>query len=89
MSKFTVYSDKQNEFRWKFFANDNNVIAKSSQGYKAKDDCEKAVTLLQKDITGATIVHEGASVAAPAVLAGTPASAASPAAVVASVTPRN
>jgi uncharacterized protein YegP (UPF0339 family) len=58
MSKFTVYTDKQNEFRWKFAANDNTVIAKSSQGYKAKEDCLTSLTLLQKDITGAAVDHE-------------------------------
>lgn len=75
MSKFTVYVDRQNEFRWKFAANDGAVVAKSSQGYRAKDDCVSALGLLQKEIAGATVDHEVRSPASPAAAATAPASA--------------
>jgi uncharacterized protein YegP (UPF0339 family) len=58
MSKFTVYADKQNEFRWKFMASNNSVIAKSYESFKRKEDCLVSLSLLQKDITGAAIDHE-------------------------------
>jgi uncharacterized protein YegP (UPF0339 family) len=58
MSKFTVYSDKQNEFRWKFLASNDRVIAKSYESFKRKEDCLTSLSLLQKDITGAAIDHE-------------------------------
>ena len=69
MSKFTVYTDKQNEFRWKFFANDNRVIAKSGEGFKVKEDCLASLSLLQKDITGAAVDHEVRAAAAQGTLA--------------------
>ncbi len=83
MSKFTVYTDKQSEFRWKFAANDNTIIAKSSQGYKVKEECLTSLSLLQKDITGATVDHEVRAAApqasaSPAPVAPAPALASSP-----------
>lgn len=57
MSMFTVYTDKQNEFRWKFTAANNAVIAKSSESFKVREDCVQSVTMLQKDVAGATVTH--------------------------------
>ena len=55
MSKFTVYTDKNSEFRWKFAANNDQVVAKSGRAFTSKEDCLKSLSLLQKDITGATV----------------------------------
>jgi uncharacterized protein YegP (UPF0339 family) len=54
VAKFTVYTDKHNEFRWKFIASNNTVIAKSGESFKKQEDCLTSLTLLQKDITGAS-----------------------------------
>ena len=58
MSKFTVYTDKHNEFRWKFHANNDSVVARSSEGFKRKEECLSSVSLLQKDIAGSTVVQD-------------------------------
>jgi len=58
MSKFTVFTDKHNEFRWKFVAGNGSVIAKSSEGFKVKEDCVASLTLLQKDVVGASVEHD-------------------------------
>ncbi len=55
MSKFMLYTDKNNDFRWKFAASNDKVVARSSEGFRSKDDCIKSLELLQKEITGATV----------------------------------
>ena len=88
MAKFTVYTDKHNEFRWKFIASNNTVIAKSGESYIKQEDCLTSLSLLQKDIGGAPIgyqlrkgVHPLTAVksASSPVVASTPAIAAAPA----------
>ena len=47
-TEFEVYEDSKKEFRWRLKAANGNVVAGSSEGYKAKADCEKAVELVKK-----------------------------------------
>jgi uncharacterized protein YegP (UPF0339 family) len=61
MSKFTVYTDKHEEFRWKFLANDESVVARSSGGFKRREDCLASVEVLRKDIAGATVLQAAAA----------------------------
>jgi len=55
MSKFTLYTDKNNDFRWKFLASNDQVVARSSEAFRNKDDCVKSLELLKKDIGGSTV----------------------------------
>lgn len=55
MSKFTLYTDKNNDFRWKFLASNDQVVARSSEAFRSKDDCVKSLELLKKDIGGSTV----------------------------------
>src|SRR5262245_17877138 len=41
--KFEVYEDNKKEYRWRVKATNGQVIGSSSEGYKAKADCEKAI----------------------------------------------
>ena len=41
--KFEVYQDNKMEYRWRVKASNGQTIGSSSEGYKAKADCEKAV----------------------------------------------
>jgi uncharacterized protein YegP (UPF0339 family) len=50
---FEVYQDKANEHRWRLKAANGQVVAASSEGYKAKADCEHAIDLLKKGAAGA------------------------------------
>lgn len=53
--KFEAYEDKGNEYRWRCKASNGQVVATSSQGYKAKADCEHAIELIQKGASKAAV----------------------------------
>ena len=57
MSKFEMYEDKAGEFRWRFISSNGRVIATSSEGYKAKTDCQHGIDLVKTDGPKAE-VHE-------------------------------
>ena len=46
--KFETYEDSKKENRWRLKAANGNVMATSSEGYKAKADCEKAIDAIKK-----------------------------------------
>lgn len=37
--RLTFYEDKAGKWRWRFVADNGNIMAISSQGYVNKDDC--------------------------------------------------
>jgi len=87
MSKFAIYTDKNHDFRWKFIANNEAVIARSSEGFRRREDCLASLALLQKDIPGAVVIPDASGPPAPRVVssssapaATTPAAAPSPSA---------
>jgi uncharacterized protein YegP (UPF0339 family) len=55
MAKFQVYKDSQGEFRWRLRADNNEIIATSSEGYVNKSDCEHGIELLKKQAKEAEI----------------------------------
>jgi len=52
---FEVYEDNSKEFRWRAKAANGQIVATSSQGYKAKADCEKAIELIKKGAAKAEV----------------------------------
>jgi uncharacterized protein YegP (UPF0339 family) len=46
--RFEVYEDTSNEQRWRLIAANGQVIANSSQGYKAMSDCRHAIELIKQ-----------------------------------------
>jgi hypothetical protein len=48
MAKFQVYKDKSGEWRWRLRADNNEPVADSNEGYKAKADCRAAVDLVKR-----------------------------------------
>ena len=52
MDHFELYQDEQGAFRWRFRASTGEMIADSSEGYRTKEDCERALALLR--LTAAT-----------------------------------
>jgi uncharacterized protein YegP (UPF0339 family) len=58
MSKFTLYTDKNHDFRWKFVANNEAIVARSSEGYRSKEDCIKSLEVLRSDIGASTVDPE-------------------------------
>ena len=53
--KFETYEDNEKKFRWRLKATNGQTIATSSQGYKAKVDCENAIELIRKGAASATV----------------------------------
>src|SRR4029453_406050 len=45
---FEDYEDNAKAFRWRAKAANGQVVATSSQGYKTKADCDKAIALIKK-----------------------------------------
>ena len=45
--KFELYEDKKKEYRWRLKAANGQTIASSSEGYKDKADCTKAIDLIK------------------------------------------
>lgn len=55
--KFEVYEDNAKKFRWKATVKNGNQIAASAKGYDTKDECEKAVKLIQDKAAKAEIIE--------------------------------
>lgn len=65
MSKFELYKDKKGETRFRFRANNGEVMF-SSEGYKAKASAVKAIESLRKNVAAATVEDLEAAKKAPA-----------------------
>lgn len=48
MAKFQIFVDKAGEYRWRLRADNYVIIADSSEGYKAKSDCEHGIDLVRQ-----------------------------------------
>ncbi|MBO9622317.1 MAG: DUF1508 domain-containing protein [Sphingomonas sp.] len=46
--KFEVYKDRRGEFRWRLKHSNGNILATSSEGYKAKDSALRCIENVQK-----------------------------------------
>jgi hypothetical protein len=55
MAKFQIFKDARGEFRWRLRAGNNEIIATSGEGYKAKADCEHGVELVKRDAPAAPV----------------------------------
>jgi uncharacterized protein YegP (UPF0339 family) len=53
--KFMTYKDKAGKYRWRLTASNGLIVAASSQGYKAKADCQHAIDLIKKGANGAKV----------------------------------
>jgi uncharacterized protein YegP (UPF0339 family) len=54
VAKFEIYRDEGGEYRWRFRADNHEVVA-SGEGYGARDDCEHAVRLLKEQAPQAEV----------------------------------
>ena len=55
MAKFQIFKDARGEFRWRLRAGNNEIIATSGEGYKAKADCEHGIELVKRDAPAAPV----------------------------------
>lgn len=47
MAKFKLYKDAAGEYRWRFVANNGEIIATASEGYVRKIDCMHGIELVK------------------------------------------
>ncbi len=55
--KFEMYEDDKKEHRWRLKASNGQIVASSSEGYKAKADAEKAVESIKAGAAKAEVVE--------------------------------
>lgn len=55
---FYVYRDRIREWRWRFRASNEKIIADSGEGYKNQSDCESAIALLKREAPSAPIIRQ-------------------------------
>ena len=55
MAKFQIFKDAKGEFRWRLRAGNNEIIATSGEGYKAKADCQHGIELVKRDAPAAPV----------------------------------
>ncbi len=55
--KFEFYDDDKKEHRWRLKAGNGQIVAVSSEGYKAKADAEKAVQHIKEAAPKAEVVE--------------------------------
>ena len=48
MGTFVMYLDHAGEYRWYLMAENSEKIADSAEGYKAREDCEHGIKLMQR-----------------------------------------
>ncbi|MFH2054630.1 MAG: DUF1508 domain-containing protein [bacterium] len=59
MAQFEIYRDVSGEYRWRFKASNELILAVSSEGYKTTSGCQHAIGLLMKEASDAEIERMG------------------------------
>ena len=54
MAQFEIFKDIRGQFRWRFQANNNEVVAQS-EGYLTVASARNGIAVLQREAAGATI----------------------------------
>ena len=55
MARFELYKDNAGEYRWRFVSSNGRIIATSSEGYKAKGDCQNGIELIKREAPSAQV----------------------------------
>ena len=55
MAEFEIYTDDAGEYRWRFRANNGEIVADSAEGYVEKRDCERGMEILREEVSGARV----------------------------------
>jgi uncharacterized protein YegP (UPF0339 family) len=58
MAKFQLYKDQSGEYRWRLRADNNEIIANSSEGYVNKSGCERGIELVKLLAQNAEVVEQ-------------------------------
>jgi len=55
MAKFVIYKDVGHEYRWRFKANNGQVVAVSGEGYVNKSDCIDGIKFVKVNSPSAPV----------------------------------
>jgi uncharacterized protein YegP (UPF0339 family) len=55
MADFEIYEDERLEFRWRFKANNERILAESAGGYNNPANCEHAIILVKQQVANSRI----------------------------------
>ena len=58
MAHFELYQDNAGEYRWHFVSTNGRIIASSSEGYKAKGDCQNGIDLIKREAQAAPVIEK-------------------------------
>jgi uncharacterized protein len=58
MAQFEIYKDERFEFRWRFKANNGEILAESAEGYNNSANCEHAIILIKQQVANARINND-------------------------------
>jgi uncharacterized protein YegP (UPF0339 family) len=58
MAQFEIYKDERLEFRWRFKANNGEILAESAEGYNNQANCEHAIILVKQQVANARINND-------------------------------
>jgi uncharacterized protein YegP (UPF0339 family) len=61
---FFVYRDAKREYRWRYYAPNNRIIAESGEGYVNLGDCLAAISLVKVHSPTASVVYHDSAKAA-------------------------
>jgi uncharacterized protein YegP (UPF0339 family) len=56
--RFELYKDNAGQYRWRFVATNGRIIATSSEGYKAKSDCQNGIDLIKREGPAAPVEEQ-------------------------------
>ena len=59
MGKFQMYKDSNIQWRWRFRADNNQIVAASAEGYVNKQDCRNGIDILKKQTSNADVEETG------------------------------
>jgi uncharacterized protein YegP (UPF0339 family) len=57
MGAFFIYKDNKGEWRWRFRAENNKIIAVSSESYKNKSDCRHGLDIIKEEGPEASVLE--------------------------------
>jgi uncharacterized protein len=57
VARFEIYRDESGEYRWRFRADNNEVLA-SGEGYSSREGCEHAVQLIKEQAPRAEVTDD-------------------------------
>ena len=58
VAAFHVYRDNQNQYRWRFRADNGKIVADSAEGYVQKSDCLHGIDIVKKEAPTAPVRDE-------------------------------